>query len=47
MNDVATPNRPPAEDSMISVVLPVYNEAEALPVLCRSITEVTAPFVGG
>ena len=37
-----TVDRPPEEDTLISVVLPVYNEAEVLPVLYKRVVDAVA-----
>lgn len=42
MNDPFSPGRPPARDTLISVVLPVFNEAEVLPVLLGQTVEAVA-----
>jgi dolichol-phosphate mannosyltransferase len=42
MNGHHLPNRPPLEQTLISVVLPVYNEAFALPVLLSRVGQVLA-----
>ena len=39
MSSHAMSHRPPPQDTLISVVLPVYNEAEVLPVLLEQIAE--------
>ncbi len=42
MTDAATPERPAPSDTLISVVLPVYNEARVLPELVDSLERVMA-----
>ena len=42
MNDLPTPHRPPPQETLISVVLPVYNEAEVLPELVEQIAAAMA-----
>lgn len=39
-NHTATPNRPSLQHTLISVVLPVYNEAEVLPMLRKRVGEI-------
>jgi len=40
MNDRAASHRPPCEETLVSVVLPVYNEAKVLPILAARIADV-------
>jgi len=40
MNDHAASHRPPSEETLVSVVLPVYNEAKVLPILAARIADV-------
>ncbi|MBN2477000.1 MAG: glycosyltransferase family 2 protein [Pirellulales bacterium] len=43
MNYPATPERPSLHETLISVVLPVYNEAKVLPALLQQVTEALTP----
>ncbi len=43
MTDHFEVRRPPCEETLVSVVLPVYNEAEVLPILAARIAEVLNP----
>jgi len=42
MNDRPVSERPPLRETLISVVLPVYNEADVLPLLLQHVTEAMA-----
>lgn len=46
MNDEPLPPRPAPEETLISIVLPVYNEARALPVLSARIAQAAAACEG-
>ncbi|MBU4272048.1 MAG: glycosyltransferase family 2 protein [Planctomycetes bacterium] len=44
MNNQTESIRPPCEETLLSVVLPVYNEARAIPILTARIAEVLNPY---